>query len=104
MIDLRLFRLPAFSASLAIYLLAYLVMFGVYIFIAQYLQLVLALSPLQAGFVDRALGACIHRRIDVDAGPLALAFTRVGGERRFDTGSRRVRCSAQLSTDSGWQQ
>ena len=49
LIDLRLFRLPAFSASLAIYLLACLVMFGVYIFIAQYLQLVLALSPLHAG-------------------------------------------------------
>ena len=49
LIDLRLFRVPAFSASLAIFMLAGLVMFGVYIFIAQYLQLVLALSPLQAG-------------------------------------------------------
>lgn len=49
LIDLRLFRVPAFSASLAIYLLACLAMFGVYIFIAQYLQLVLGLTPLQAG-------------------------------------------------------
>jgi len=49
LIDLQLFRTPSFSASLAIYMLACLVMFGVYIFIAQYLQLVLGLSPLQAG-------------------------------------------------------
>ena len=49
LIDLQLFRVPAFSASLAAYTLATLVAFGAYIFIAQYLQLVLGLSPLQAG-------------------------------------------------------
>ena len=49
LIDLRLFRVPAFSASLATYALAIFVAFGVYIFIAQYLQLVLGLSPLRAG-------------------------------------------------------
>jgi DHA2 family multidrug resistance protein-like MFS transporter len=49
LIDLRLFRDPAFSAALATYTLGTLVAFGVYIFIAQYLQLVLGLSPLQAG-------------------------------------------------------
>jgi MFS transporter, DHA2 family, multidrug resistance protein len=49
LIDLRLFRAPAFSASLAAYMLACFVAFGAYVFIAQYLQLVLGLSPLQAG-------------------------------------------------------
>jgi MFS transporter, DHA2 family, multidrug resistance protein len=49
LIELRLFRSPAFSASLATYTLGTLVAFGAYIFIAQYLQLVLGLSPLQAG-------------------------------------------------------
>jgi MFS transporter, DHA2 family, multidrug resistance protein len=49
LIDLRLFRVPAFSASLATYGLAIFVAFGVYIFIAQYLQLVLGFPPLQAG-------------------------------------------------------
>lgn len=49
LIDLRLFRVPAFSASLATYLLGCFAMFGVYVFIAQYLQLVLGLSPLAAG-------------------------------------------------------
>lgn len=49
LIDLRLFRLPAFSASLATYTLGVFVAFGAFLFIAQYLQLVLGLSPLQAG-------------------------------------------------------
>ena len=47
--DLRLFRSAAFSASLAAYTLATFISFGSYIFIAQYLQLVLGLSPLDAG-------------------------------------------------------
>jgi len=49
LIDLQLFRSRTFSASLAVYLVGTLVVFGAYIFIAQYLQLVLGLSPLQAG-------------------------------------------------------
>jgi DHA2 family multidrug resistance protein-like MFS transporter len=47
LIDLRLFRVPAFSASLAAYTLATFVAFGSFVFIAQYLQLVLGLSPLK---------------------------------------------------------
>jgi MFS transporter, DHA2 family, multidrug resistance protein len=49
LIDLRLFRVPAFSASLSTYLVATLVFFGSFVFIAQYLQLVEGLSPLEAG-------------------------------------------------------
>jgi DHA2 family multidrug resistance protein-like MFS transporter len=49
LIDVRLFRSPAFSTSLAAYTLGTLVAFGSYIYISQYLQLVLGLSPLQAG-------------------------------------------------------
>lgn len=49
LIDLRLFRVPAFSASLATYTLGVFASFGTFLFIAQYLQLVLGLSPLQAG-------------------------------------------------------
>jgi DHA2 family multidrug resistance protein-like MFS transporter len=48
-IDLGLFRSPAFSASLVTYTLGTFVAFGAYIYIAQYLQLVLGLSPLKAG-------------------------------------------------------
>jgi DHA2 family multidrug resistance protein-like MFS transporter len=49
LIDLHLFKLPAFSASLATYGLAILVVFGGFLFLPQYLQLVLGLSPFEAG-------------------------------------------------------
>ncbi len=49
LIDLRLFRVATFSGSLATYALSCFVAFGSYVFIAQYLQLVVGLSPLRAG-------------------------------------------------------
>jgi len=49
LIDVRLFRLPAFSASLATYGLTILIMFGAFLFLPQYLQLVIGLSPFDAG-------------------------------------------------------
>jgi DHA2 family multidrug resistance protein-like MFS transporter len=49
LVDLRLFRIPAFSVALGTYMLSCFVMFGAFVFVAQYLQLVLGLSPLQAG-------------------------------------------------------
>jgi MFS transporter, DHA2 family, multidrug resistance protein len=51
LIDLRLFRQRAFSASLAVYTLGILVVFGAFFFIFQYLQLVAGLSPFKAGLV-----------------------------------------------------
>jgi DHA2 family multidrug resistance protein-like MFS transporter len=47
-IDVRLFRIRAFSASLASYFLGIFVVVGYFIFISQYLQLILGLSPLNA--------------------------------------------------------
>lgn len=49
MIDLALFRVRAFNASLATNLLGIFIVVGYFIFVAQYLQLVLGLSPLEAG-------------------------------------------------------
>ena len=49
LIDLRLFRVPAFSAALAVNVLGFLTTFAAFLFIAQYLQSVLGLTPLQAG-------------------------------------------------------
>ena len=49
LIDVRLFRVPAFSASLAAFTLSIFVVAGIFLLIAQYLQLVLGLSPLVAG-------------------------------------------------------
>jgi DHA2 family multidrug resistance protein-like MFS transporter len=48
-LDLRLFRNSAFSVSLATYGLAILFLFGGFLFLPQYLQLVLGMSPFRAG-------------------------------------------------------
>jgi DHA2 family multidrug resistance protein-like MFS transporter len=98
MIDLRLFRERRFSASLAVNLIAIFVAVGYFLFVAQYLQLVLELSPLEAGLwsVPSAAGFVLGsqvaprlvRRIapaPLIAGGLALAavglleLTQVGG-------------------------
>jgi DHA2 family multidrug resistance protein-like MFS transporter len=49
MIDIGLFRRSAFNAALVTNFLAIFVAVGYFLFVAQYLQLVLGLSPLQAG-------------------------------------------------------
>lgn len=49
LIDLNLFRTTAFSAALATYTLGIFVNFGTFLFVAQYLQLVLGLKPMEAG-------------------------------------------------------
>jgi DHA2 family multidrug resistance protein-like MFS transporter len=49
LIDLGLFRSRTFSASLAANSLSLAVAFGIFLLIAQYLQLVLGYSPLEAG-------------------------------------------------------
>ena len=49
LLDLRLFRSAAFTTALTTNLLSFFVGFGTLLFITQYLQLVLGLSPLAAG-------------------------------------------------------
>jgi MFS transporter, DHA2 family, multidrug resistance protein len=98
MIDPRLFRVPTFNASLAVNLLGIFIAVGYFLFVAQYLQLVLGLSPLRAGLwslpsaagliIGSNLAPQILRRVRpayvIGAG-LALAavglgvLTRVGG-------------------------
>jgi DHA2 family multidrug resistance protein-like MFS transporter len=58
LIDLRLFRRPAFSAALGTNLAAFFVIFGLSLWMAQYLQSVVGLSPLVAGLwtVPEGLG------------------------------------------------
>jgi MFS transporter, DHA2 family, multidrug resistance protein len=86
LIDLRLFRAPAFSVSLAVYMLGTFVAFGIFVFMTQYLLLVLEMTPLEAGLwtVPFALGFIAGsmvaprlvralRAADVMAGGLALA-------------------------------
>jgi DHA2 family multidrug resistance protein-like MFS transporter len=69
MIDVRLFGIRAFSASLGTYLLGIFVVVGYFLFISQYLQLVLGLTPLVAAFwslpsaVGFVVGSTIAPRI-----------------------------------------
>ena len=91
LIDLRLFRSYTFSASLAANTLSLAIAFGIFLFIAQYLQLVLGLSPLEAGlwtvpsaggFIAGSMLAPVFVRIArpayVVAGSLALAAAGLG--------------------------
>src|SRR5690606_14903587 len=49
LIDLRLFRAPAFSVSVGANLFGVFGAFGCYLLIGQYFQLVLGMTPLEAG-------------------------------------------------------
>ena len=69
LIDLNLFRIRALNASLVTYFLSIFVAVGYFLFVAQYLQLVLGLSPLEAGLwslpsaVGFTLGSTVGPRI-----------------------------------------
>jgi DHA2 family multidrug resistance protein-like MFS transporter len=52
MIDLGLFRRRAFSLALSANTLGFAVLFGLEVFVAQYFQLVLGYSPLEAGLLS----------------------------------------------------
>jgi MFS transporter, DHA2 family, multidrug resistance protein len=58
LLELKLFRQPRFAAAIAAYALSCVAMFGVYIFITQFLQLVLGLSPLMAGLATLPWSLC----------------------------------------------
>ena len=74
MIDIRLFRVPAFSASLAVNFLTIFVAIGYFIFVAQYLQLVLGLSPLEAGIWS--VPSAIAFIVGSNAAPRLLRYIR----------------------------
>ena len=65
MIDLRLFRDRRFSASLAVNLISIFMVVGYFLYVAQYLQLVIGLSPLQAGLwsVPSAVGFIVGSQL-----------------------------------------
>lgn len=50
LIDLALLRSPAFSAALAVNILGFFAAFAAFFYVAQYLQLVLGMGPLEAGW------------------------------------------------------
>ena len=100
LIDLRLFRVPSFSAALALYGLGVLVLFGGFLFVPQYLQLVLGLSPFAAGLwslpwaLAFVAGSLLTPRlvgrfspVQLMAGGLVLAAAGFALLARLDTGT-----------------
>jgi DHA2 family multidrug resistance protein-like MFS transporter len=82
LIDLRMFRVPTFSAALGVYLLATFVGFGIFVFMIQYLQVVLGMSPLVAGLwtVPFALGFVVGSMVSPRlARAMHPAYVMTGG-------------------------
>ncbi|MGH2787761.1 MAG: MFS transporter [Actinomycetota bacterium] len=82
LIDLRLFRVPKFSVSVASNALTGFIVFGTFLFIAQYLQLVLGMSPLEAGLwsLPSSLGVILGSMLAPVVGRLVRpAFGVAGG-------------------------
>lgn len=100
LVDLALFRVPAFSACLGANALGFGVLFGIDLFLVQYLQLVLGLSPLVgglwtvptfAGFIAGGIVApMLVRRIRpavLMSGGLVLAAAGLGALTRLGHGA-----------------
>ena len=78
LIDLRLFRIPTFRASLVLYGGAILGLFGAFVYLPQYLQLVLGFSPLEGGLwtvpwaIGFVLGSLVTPRLARRVRPAVL--------------------------------
>ncbi|MYW45134.1 MFS transporter [Streptomyces sp. SID161] len=81
LVDLRMFRRPAFSTSVGCIVLAMLALVGLELIAAQYLQLVLGLSPLQTGL----------RLLPLTVAAMASGLAGARMLRRF--GPRRMVCA-----------
>jgi MFS transporter, DHA2 family, multidrug resistance protein len=76
LIDLELFKVPAFSAAVGTQLIATITFAGLYLLVSQYLQLVMALSPLHAGMA--LLPATVAGTLGTIAAPLLVRRFAVG--------------------------
>ncbi|HEY6294595.1 MAG TPA: MFS transporter [Streptosporangiaceae bacterium] len=99
LLDLRLFRLRGFTTALSTNVVSFFIGFGVLLFVGQYLQLVLRLSPLaaglwmlpsSAGFIAGALLTPVLTRrarpVSVMASGLGLAAAGLGLLTQLGTG------------------
>ncbi|UXY26663.1 MFS transporter [Streptomyces sp. HUAS TT20] len=89
LVDLRMFARPAFSTSVGCIVLAMLALVGLELIAAQYLQLVLGLSPLETGL----------RLLPLTIAAMAAGLAGARMLRRF--GPRRMVCFGFLLTAAG---
>jgi DHA2 family multidrug resistance protein-like MFS transporter len=99
MIDVALFRIRAFNTALAVNFLAIFVAIGYFLFIAQFLQLVLGLSPLEAGLLSlpSALGFVVGSQVTPRIAP------RVGARRLIAGGLAVAAVGMSILTQVGRQ-
>ena len=101
MIDVELFRIGAFNAALTVNFLAIFVALGHFLFVAQYLQLIVELSPLEAGLwsvpsaVAFVVGSQLAPRIVQHVRPAYL----IGGGLAVAAGG--LAMLTQIGVDSG---
>lgn len=76
LIDVRLFAVPAFSAALATNVLGLFTIAGMFLFVAQYLQLVQGMRPLDAGLFTAPAG-CVFALGSL-AAPVLIRYFRPG--------------------------
>ncbi|HKY97933.1 MAG TPA: MFS transporter, partial [Gemmatimonadaceae bacterium] len=76
LIDLALFEVPAFTASVCTQLIATITFGGLYLLVSQYLQLVLGLSPIHAGI--SLLPATVVGVLGTIAAPLLVKRLPIG--------------------------
>ena len=103
LIDVQLFRRRAFSASLMTNTLGFFAAFGAFFFVAQYLQVVEGLSPLEAGLwsLPSSAGFVVGAML----GPVLLKALRPGPPDGRRAGRRRGglrRCSRRPTGSASW--
>jgi succinate-semialdehyde dehydrogenase/glutarate-semialdehyde dehydrogenase len=98
LLDLRLFRSPAFAAALATNLLSIFVAVGYCLFVAQYLQLVLGLSPLRAGLWSLPRAARIPQRGRRRPADWAILFRSARAARAADGEGERAEGGQPMAT------
>jgi MFS transporter, DHA2 family, multidrug resistance protein len=81
MIDVNLFRIGTFNAALATNFVSIFVMVGYFLFVAQYLQLVVGLSPLEAGLwsLPSAVGFIVGSQLAPRIVPYVRPAHLIGG-------------------------
>ena len=81
LIDIGLFRVPAFSAAVVTNMAGFFVMFGTFLLIAQCLQLVFGLSPWQAGLwsVPSSIGFTVGSMLTPPIARRVAPAAMVGG-------------------------
>lgn len=80
MLDLRLFRLGSFRIALTINMVAIFAAFGYFLFVGQYFQLVLGMSPLRAGIatIPAGLGFMIGSQLGPRIGRVVRPAYMIG--------------------------